>query len=302
MNIPVPSLMRVYGTDEVFFKKASGGDRTLDEVSQKIVGSLFQKIAATNARRGQLTKSAEAMAASMAKLARGVAPMPLAVKPMAVKPPPLPAAARGAPKPAGPPPMPNRANPSVLSVKPSGQLPRPNVTDFTQGQGVQSTAPAAPAARQVPSPLSTPRSGGIATGGHAPNINDFTTPPKQPGVLGRMMGQKPVPVAPDAAQAAGKPPPPTIKPLENSSPTGDVEKKPGMLGRAWQAVKPGWKTKALLGGAALGAGYLGYKALEAGKDFLESQGPQGYGYAPGGYQVPMGVNAYGQPQLGTPLM
>jgi hypothetical protein len=58
-------------------------------------------------------------------------------------------------------------------------------------------------------------------------------------------------------------------------------------------------------GGALGAGALGLSALNSGLKFLGGHGPSapsGYGYAPGGYQVPMGVNGYGAPQPGSPMM
>jgi hypothetical protein len=44
--------------------------------------------------------------------------------------------------------------------------------------------------------------------------------------------------------------------------------------------------------------------MKAGLNFLGGGhgGPANYGAAPGGYMPPMGVNQYGYPQMGTPIM
>lgn len=215
------------------------------------------------------------------------------------------AAPKGAITPAGkPPPVPARANPSALQATPSGSLARPNVNDFTVNQGVTSSAPAAPAGAQMKSPLANPRVGGIATGGHAPNVNDFA---KQPAAshahpaLGRLMDRAP-----------GKAGPPTINPMEGTKDAPAAPNKP--IAPAEAAAKPEaaaakgsgglpWN-RMLLTGGLLGAGALGLGAMKAGLNFLGGGhgGPANYGAAPGGYMPPMGVNAYGQPQLGTPIM
>lgn len=57
--------------------------------------------------------------------------------------------------------------------------------------------------------------------------------------------------------------------------------------------------KLLAGGALLGAGYLGYKGLKAGLNYMTGHSPPA-SYNLGGNQVPMGVNEYGQPQFGLP--
>jgi hypothetical protein len=67
-----------------------------------------------------------------------------------------------------------------------------------------------------------------------------------------------------------------------------------------QKLLPGMKGNLALGGAVLGAGYLGAKALKGGLNLLSHESaPKNYGA--GNYQVPFGVNEYGRPQLGTPL-
>lgn len=45
MNTPNPALMRAYGTDEVFFKKANAGPRVVDQVGRLVLGELFEKLA-----------------------------------------------------------------------------------------------------------------------------------------------------------------------------------------------------------------------------------------------------------------
>jgi hypothetical protein len=68
----------------------------------------------------------------------------------------------------------------------------------------------------------------------------------------------------------------------------------------------GLKTNLLLAGGTLGAGVLASKGISAGTRAMsrEAPGPAVYG-APArggiGYQIPYGVNQYGQPQVGTPL-
>lgn len=75
--------------------------------------------------------------------------------------------------------------------------------------------------------------------------------------------------------------------------------KPGQsaLGKAWQAVKPGWKTKALIGAGALGTGYVGLKGLQAARDYMmmptySSQAWGGYGMAPAAQVGPYGYNPW----------
>jgi hypothetical protein len=72
-----------------------------------------------------------------------------------------------------------------------------------------------------------------------------------------------------------------------------------MLGRF------GLKTNLAIGATGLGAAYLGSKAINAGTRELARtpQGPAVYGgqVRGMGYQLPYGVNQYGQPQVGTPL-
>jgi len=64
---------------------------------------------------------------------------------------------------------------------------------------------------------------------------------------------------------------------------------------------PHWKGKALALGAVAGGGYLGLKGLNKGLGVMSREaGPQSWGSPE--TQLPMGVNQYGNPQLGSPLM
>ena len=57
-----------------------------------------------------------------------------------------------------------------------------------------------------------------------------------------------------------------------------------------------------LAGVAAGGLYAGNKALQKGTQAMGTEaGPATYGAGSHGSQLPMGVNQYGQPQLGTPL-
>lgn len=92
--------------------------------------------------------------------------------------------------------------------------------------------------------------------------------------------------APAAATAA-----PVAAPAAVATPAGQA--RPSLLSKTWEAVRPGWKTKALAGGAVLGTGYVGYKGLQTARDYMmqptyASQAWGGYGMAP-----PSSVGPYG---------
>ena len=72
-------------------------------------------------------------------------------------------------------------------------------------------------------------------------------------------------------------------------------------GTALGKMMPGLKGQAALGAGTLGAAYLGTKAVKGGLNTLgRESGPRNFGA--GNNQVPFGVNEYGQPQSGTPLL
>lgn len=66
----------------------------------------------------------------------------------------------------------------------------------------------------------------------------------------------------------------------------------------------GMKGNLALGGLAVAGLYGGSKAINAGANYLQKEpsGPATYGAGRFGAQLPYGVNQYGQPQVGTPLM
>jgi len=63
------------------------------------------------------------------------------------------------------------------------------------------------------------------------------------------------------------------------------------------AIKPGWKTKALIGAGALGAGYMATKGLRAANNFMQT--PAGTQEL-GGHNaaLPTGVSQFGVPTMG----
>jgi len=71
-----------------------------------------------------------------------------------------------------------------------------------------------------------------------------------------------------------------------------------LMGGAAKRILPGWKGQAALGAGAIGAAYLGTKAVRGGLRALGNEG-HAKNYGAGNYQVPTGVNEYGQPQAGT---
>lgn len=44
----------------------------------------------------------------------------------------------------------------------------------------------------------------------------------------------------------------------------------GAVSSAAKAITPGWKTKAVMGAGILGAGYAGYKGMQAAKDYMST--------------------------------
>lgn len=81
---------------------------------------------------------------------------------------------------------------------------------------------------------------------------------------------------------------------------GVAKKIPGAGVAGFVAKHPG----AVLGAGVLGAGALGAKAINTGVGLLgqEPKGPATFGGGRIGTQLAYGVNQYGQPQLGTPLL
>ena len=83
-----------------------------------------------------------------------------------------------------------------------------------------------------------------------------------------------------------------------SKAVGAIKGVPGMLKGGL-----GWKGNLALGAAGVGTLALGHKAVSGARNVAgaELAGPTTYGGGRFGTQIPMGVNEYGQPQLGTPL-
>jgi hypothetical protein len=95
------------------------------------------------------------------------------------------------------------------------------------------------------------------------------------------------------AQASGR----VLAKLGGIGYTALAAKAGGTLGK----LMPGLKGQLALGAGGVGAAYLGTKAVKSGlKAFGGESAPKNYGA--GNYQVPFGVNEYGHPQLGTPLI
>lgn len=63
-----------------------------------------------------------------------------------------------------------------------------------------------------------------------------------------------------------------------------------------------WKAKALGYGALAGGGYMALKGENKALGWMNRPGPEQKTWGSPETQLPMGVNSYGQPQLGTPLM
>lgn len=84
----------------------------------------------------------------------------------------------------------------------------------------------------------------------------------------------------------------------------DMAKRAGIVGGALKGlVKSPTARGVVAGGALLGGGLLAAKAMKAVPDAMEREsGPRRFGPGRFGYNPPMGINSYGQPQSNTPLM
>ncbi len=265
MKIPHPALMRMYGTSEVFFKKASAGPRVADEIGRLFAGELLEK------------------------LAKGVAPLPLKI-------PGRPALA-AAPKPAP------HLGPALAAPKPS-----PGIGPAAAAPGGPAALPAAvgriSGAKETPGVLAKALGAPASVFGGSPGqLGGARANPAVLGGPGRP-AQGAALAAPNPANFAKGAPglapnAPAAKPAPAAAPgeAAPADGAPAKSNFSWN--------KTLAVGGMLGAGALGLGALKAGLGFLGGHGPSApasYGYAPGGYAVPMGVNGYGAPQPGSSLM
>ncbi len=100
--------------------------------------------------------------------------------------------------------------------------------------------------------------------------------------------------SPGAAGAVAK----ATEAVKSPAVGGALDKAKNFLGGGM-----GLKTNLALGAAGLGAVYLGNKGIQKATHVMgeEGSGPATYGGGRLGYQLPFGVNSYGQPQVGTPL-
>jgi hypothetical protein len=83
----------------------------------------------------------------------------------------------------------------------------------------------------------------------------------------------------------------------------DMAKRAGIIGSAAGALVKSPTARKVVGlGALAGGGVLAAKAINAiPQELGREAGPQTFGSGRLGYSPPMGVNAYGVPQAGTPL-
>lgn len=242
MKIPHPALMSLYGTSDVFFKKASAEPRLADVI--------FEKLALP-------------MATGMRPLSLKPPTQPMRAPSMGIKPPTTAPSAGAAPPPA--------------RVQTQMQAPAPGALGAPTGM----PAKAAPEVRRAESAalIDSKRKSNPQAAAAYDQVKSA------PGKIGA-----PPAMAPNA---------PTAKPAAQTtaSPAAAAEPAPASKGTPWNKI--------LAVGGALGAGALGLKGLGMGLNFLGGHGaapPADYGYAPGGYQVPMGVNGYGAPQPGSRMM
>jgi hypothetical protein len=91
---------------------------------------------------------------------------------------------------------------------------------------------------------------------------------------------------------------PKLTPPNVAKFTAPAAKGPGMM---QSMLGANWKSKALGFGALAGGGYLALKGLNKGLGAMSREAPPQNWGGPG-TALPMGVNEYGEPQMGTPIM
>lgn len=100
----------------------------------------------------------------------------------------------------------------------------------------------------------------------------------------------------------GRAPLPMRAAASAAAPTAQQAAKPGLMRSALGAAASPMGRKVLGYGALLGGGYLALKGVNAGLGALSRPAPAQQNWGAPGTQLPMGVNQYGQPQPGSPLM
>lgn len=319
MKTPNPALMRAYGTHEVFFKKASGGRRVVDAVSEKVAGEFLKKLA--NPQPGLLESVGLSLGAWMAKEAAIPAKLPrigglggihAPVLDSPLQPPrqrnvPKQVPAAGGPK-VGPGPHHMdveyaKAPPPKASDAPTPAAPAPFSMSKPppRGAGPTQPSPAMPKAQAAaPGALGAPPSAPPASGvqAKAAPVGQLGAPPAAaappvgapPAAAAPI---KPIPQVPGAASGKLTAPPSRAEqaampkgplPAANAPP-GAPKKNPGILGTGISKGKA-------LGYAAAGLGAYGiYKGLQTGANVAEGLANSGmansqYGATPGGYYPP----------------
>lgn len=302
MKIPDPTLMRLYGTADVFFKKASAKPRLADVLFEKLALPMAMGMKPRAPMMGLKAPTTATQASSVAQAPLVKKPVPSALGPGF-----------------GPTDSSWKADPMVARglqgpELAQARLDKQNVKAKLDAR--QSTPPAQSGARPIAGAgrwQSGPGAGAAPLPSRVQAISSAAgqgTPLQGPGTLGGgraatgVLGKaKPGPVqgAPlgPGQLAGGGPAPgaPTINPTATTEGAPEGAAKSGKGGTPWNKI--------LAVGGALGAGALGLGALNSGLKFLGGHGaapPADYGYAPGGYQVPMGVNGYGGPQPGSRMM
>lgn len=309
MNLPNPALMQRYGTSGIFLEKVAGASPFAARVAATLFAGTMAHAAGTEMDRqraeahqlneqfrlveqrimGPIDQSLQH--AQAPRFVQAGSDLPVGWDEGMVR---LAAIARGAGE--------------DLAKLADGMLQRPMVqsdpfklhhplpsaaaapkTNYLAGmpgpQGAPAPRAAAPAPAQAPSTTGRASPGVLAGPAgpklQAPPINRFTAPVSS-------HAPAPPPALAAAASVAGK-----------GSLGAPTSAAPGM---AESLLGKGWKGKAFGAGALLGGGYLALKGLNAGLGALSRPAPAQQNWGAPGTQLPMGVNQYGQPQLGSPLM
>lgn len=277
MNLPNLSLMRQYGNSDVFFKKTAG---LMSSFAEKVTGSVFsghmihdahlqmdhQKMEAHQMNEQIRLVEDRIMGPSEQNLRHTQAPLFVQA---------------GSDVPVG-------WDEGMVRL---ASIARDVGTDLTKLAIGASMLPAPGKLTMTPSTLTSKVAPAAAPVG-------FSAPQK-PGVLGQIQQS----ISGKPGELAGHKG--TELPAKNTAPIN--QPAPAQAG----AAKPGfmestfgnhWKAKGLALAGMAGAGYAGLKGLNKGLGWAsrEPQTPSWGGS--GGYQLPMGVNQYGVPQNGTPLM
>lgn len=274
MNIPHLSLMRIYGTQEVFFQKAAG----VNSVSACMAGEVLEGVRKlASAERSVLLSIGQAVGGGMAKQAFDIMAAKPAARVLTQFTPPVAAAAA-------------KALPAVAKAAPAA-TPRLGLLASPADRRMAQAASGVPATQPM---------FGSGDSRLQAALKSESAGEKKPGFLASPADKRMAAAEHPQAHAA-------VPDMRQQGAPAAMAKAAPVEEQAAAVATPGKShlvRNLALGGGALLAGAGALSAFKSGLNYLGAPNdePANYGMSPGVHQVPMGVNRWNQPQPGSPLM